>query len=387
MTVIERRRRRWVGPLLVVAVCAAGVAGSFGQSSASPASTVAASQVLAQAQARLAQAHDATAAQRRSKRLPDPKSLVSGVVALATAAHDGRAKVNLQVPAVDAVAYLDPAYRTPVTQTIPAPKYYLPRNPKPGCTYREAVIYSDLYAVHITQPDPKKDGVVTSVGRFPNAHVAALGFGSIPVTATLHTQQVKHNGKLVPIVANTATAFTSLPTQPSGLPCDPSWDAGARTPPLGTISHGDLDVRITDIRVDKQLVDVGHDCHTVTPLHLNLFGSPGYILYAGGQLIERYDPATVTAGGSVYPLHPGSTNLTIPAFAGCVNPKTGEDVSKLVTAMVSGRNNTVAVNQSTAVLNGINSKHVTLCLPGQGCVKRPVFVNPPKPGMTAHRTH
>ena len=70
-----------------------------------------------------------------------------------------------------------------------------------------------------------------------------------------------------------------------------------------------------------------------------------------------------------------------------MNPKTGEDLSRLITAMVSGRNNTIAVHQSTAVLNGISNKHVSKCLSGQGCVKKPSFVNPPKPGMNAHRRH
>ena len=93
------------------------------------------------------------------------------------------------------------------------------------------------------------------------------------------------------------------------------------------------------------------------------------------------------AGASTYPLHPGSTNLTIPAFVGCVNPRTGEDFSRLITAMVSGPDNTVAANQSQAILNGINNHHVTVCGAGMGCVKRPVFVNPPRPGMTVHRRH
>ena len=328
-----------------------------------------------------------SAAHRPLKRLPDPKSVVSGVVGLSTSARDTRAKVNLQVPGVDAAAYLDPTYRTPANELVPAPKYDLPQHPKPGCTYKEGVINADLYAVSIKQPNPKKNGVITSVGHFPSANVSALGFGSIPITAVLHTQQVKRHGKLMPITADTTTAFVSLPTRASGAACDPSWDSGSETPPVGTISHGELAVRISNVQVDQQSVDVGDHCHTVTPLQLNLFGSPGYILYTGGRLVERADPAMVHSGASVYPLHPGSTNLTIPAFAGCVNPKTGENLSRLVTSMVSGRNNTVAVHQSTAVLNGLSNKHVSKCLKGQGCVQSPSFVNPPKPGMTVRRHH
>jgi hypothetical protein len=318
-------------------------------------------------------------------RLPNKKSLVKGVVGLATASRDTRSKVNLQIPAVTAVAYLDPAYRTPASQTVPVPRYYRPKHPVAGCHYNEGILYTDLYAVTIRQPDKKKQGVVTSVGRFPASQVSALAFGAVPVTATLHTHQATRHGKMVPLVANTVTSYFS--SDASGASCDTSWDGGKQTPPLNTVSHGLLHVRISDVRVDKQLVNVGKNCHTATPLSLNLFGRPGYIAYTGGQLVEKYDPKTVRAGPSTYPLHPGSTNLTIPAFVGCVNPHTGEDFSRLITAMVSGPDNTIAANQSQAILNDIDNKHVTVCGAGMGCVKRPVFVNPPRPGMTGHRRH
>jgi hypothetical protein len=310
---------------------------------------------------------------------------VKGVVGLATTSRDTRSKVNLQIPAVTAVAYLDPAYRTPVSQTVPVPSYYRPKHPVPGCHYNEGVLYTDLYAVTIRQPDKTKQGVVTSVGRFPATPVSALAFGAIPATATLHTHQVTRHGKLLPLVANTVTSYFSA--NASGASCDPSWDGGKQTPPLNTVSHGLLAVRISDVRVDQQLVDVGNHCHTATPLRLNLFGRPGYIAYTGGQLVEKYDPSRVRKGASTYPRHPGSSNLTIPAFVGCVNPHTGEDFSPLITAMVSGPNNTVAVNQSQAILNGIDNRHVTVCGKGVGCVHLPRFVNPPRPGMTSRRTH
>ena len=310
---------------------------------------------------------------------------MKGVVSLATTSRDTASKVNLQIPAVTAVAYLDPAYRTPESQTVPVPRYNLPKHPVAGCDYNQGVLYTDLYAVRIRQPDKKKQGVVKSVGRFPATQVSALAFGAIPATATLHTHQVTRHGKLVPLVANTVTSYFT--SDSSGASCDPSWEGGKQTPPLNTVSSGLLAVRISDVRVDKQLVDVGHHCHTATPLSLNLFGRPGYIAYTGGQLVERYDRRTVRAGPSTYPLHPGSSNLTIPDFVGCINPHTGEDLSRLITAMVSGPDNTVAVNQSQAILNDIDNKHVTVCGAGMGCVQRPVFLNPPRPGMTGHRRH
>jgi hypothetical protein len=381
---IVRRRQRWIGPAIIAAVCLTGVGGS----SAAPAAFAGAHQVgpgVARHDTVTARTGSDGRTPRNSVPLPNKKSLVKGVVGLATTSRDTRAKVNLQIPAVIAVAYLDPAYRTPASQTLPVPSYYRPKHPVAGCHYNEGVLDTDLYSVRIKQPDKKKQGVVKSVGRFPATPVSALAFGAIPATATLHTHQVKRHGKLVPLIANTVTSYFSADA--SGASCDSSWDSGKQIPPLNTVSQGVLAVRISDVRVDKQLVDVGDHCHTATPLHLNLFGRPGYIAYTGGQLVERYDPKTVRAGASTYPLHPGSSNLTIPAFVGCINPHTGEDFSRLITAMVSGPDNTVAVNQSQAILNDIDNKHVSVCDKGMGCVHRPGFVNPPRPGMTVHRRH
>ncbi len=384
---IVRRRQRWVGPAIVAAVCVVGVGGGFG-SSAAPAAFYGAHQLNTRPGGPDIEPARTTPEAKpppNSVRLPDTKSLVKGVVGLATTNRDTRSKINVKIPAVTAVAYLDPAYRTPESQTRTVPSYYLPKHPVPGCHYNEGILYTDLYAVRIHQPNKKKQGVVKSVGRFPATPVSALAFGAIPATAILHTRQIKRHGKLVPLVANTVTSYFT--TDASGASCDSSWDGGKQIPPLNTVSQGDLAVRVSDLRVDQQLVDVGDHCHTVTPLHLNLFGRPGYIAYTGGQLIEKYSRAKVKAGPSTYPLHPGSTNLTIPAFVGCVNPQTGENYSPLITAMVSGPNNTVAVNQSQAILNDIDNQHVTVCGAGMGCVQQPVFVNPPRPGMTGHRRH
>ena len=374
-----RRRQRWVGSAILAAACLIGVGGS-----ASPAAFVGGHRVNTGPVRHDEVARKApVAAKPKGVPLPDEKSLVKGVVGLSTSSRDTRSKINLRIPAVTAVAYLDPAYRTPETQVVPVPKYFLPKHPVRGCHYNKGILYTDLFAVTIRQPNKKKQGVVTSVGRFPASHVSALAFGAIPVTATLHTHQITRHGKLVPLTANTATSY--LTSDARGNSCDPSWEGGTQTPPLNTVSHGQLHVRISDVRVDQQLVNVGDNCHTATPLKLNLFGRPGYIAYTGGQLIERYDPKTVRAGPSTYPLHPGSSNLTIPPFVGCVNPRTGEDYSRLITAMVSGPNNTVAANQSQAILNDIDNNNVTVCGEGMGCVKEPVFVNPPRPGMTGSR--
>ncbi|MBE7188860.1 MAG: hypothetical protein INR67_11300, partial [Jatrophihabitans endophyticus] len=117
----NRSRRGRVAPVAVVAaVCLAGVAGSFGQSSASPAASGAAVGAALHATGRATAGSTvgstAAAARHRGKRLPDTKSITSGVVGLSTAARDGRSKIDLQVPSVVAVAYLDPKYRTPASQ-------------------------------------------------------------------------------------------------------------------------------------------------------------------------------------------------------------------------------------------------------------------------------
>jgi len=89
----------------------------------------------------------------------------------------------------------------------------------------------------------------------------------------------------------------------------------------------------------------------VKSAQLNLWGDPNYIPIAGGMLNQQLDHATITlTNGTTVPLHPGSTNLSIPDFVGC-RGRGGDDLSRLITAMVSGDDNTAAIQQTFLIFH------------------------------------
>src|SRR6476660_3634368 len=143
---------------------------------------------------------------------------------------------------------------------------------------------------------------VTHIGRhprfgvFPVAHSAVLAFGAIPITADLHLSQVVRHGQIAPIVVHSklriAPPFHAYPAH----------------------VKGDVNVRISNVLVDQVPLNVGPDCHTAVPMHLELIGPANkYTLFQGG------------------PLH---GTVTIPPFTGCGTG--GDDLDPLLTGMISG---------------------------------------------------
>lgn len=186
----------------------------------------------------------------------------------------------------------------------------------------------DVYAVTNT-PGAKPYGV------FPPTHVSMLAFGSIPVSATLHLSQVVTDGQLQPIKIVQYIAA-------QGPHCDPDWPN--QVPAALTVGRGDVDVALSDVTVDGQAVDVGPDCRSTTPAHLNMWGDDGYFPWQGGVLHQR--PDLTTRNG--YLVHPGASDLQIPSFTGCGTG--GDDISRLITSMVSGGGNELAIAQGNVAV-------------------------------------
>jgi hypothetical protein len=146
---------------------------------------------------------------------------------------------------------------------------------------------------------------VTHVGRhpkfgvFPVAHSTVLGFGAIPITADLHLTQLSHHGQIVPLIVDSKTGtdfpFREYPTH----------------------VRGQANVRIANVFVDQVPLHVGPNCHTVTPLRLDLVGKPKtYNLFSGGVLR-------------------GVVN--IPNFTGCGTG--GDNLDPLLNGTISGPGN------------------------------------------------
>ncbi len=143
-------------------------------------------------------------------------------------------------------------------------------------------------------------------GIFPVAHSSVLSFGAIPITADLHLTQLKRNGLYLPIVVHSKTQtvfpFKAYPTH----------------------AVGDVNVRISNVRVDQVPLNVGPNCHSAVPMHLNLVGlSPKYTLFQGGPL---------------------KGTVTIPPFTECGTG--GDNLDPLLTGMISGPGNKIVQMQS-----------------------------------------
>lgn len=135
--------------------------------------------------------------------------------------------------------------------------------------------------------------------QLPPAPATFLGFGFVPVKATMQLTQV---GQINATVEGTLT-------QP--------YEGG-------TVAKGQLMARIFDATVNGVPLELGPNCWTATPIDVELRGPyPGYRITEGGVL---------------------DGTIAIPPFSGCgVN----EDLDPILTGMVSGPGNYVRLTQGS----------------------------------------
>lgn len=224
---------------------------------------------------------------------------------------------------------------------------------------------------------PPKGGAVP--GDFPPLQVKTVAFGTIPVTATLQLHQHVVDGKLRPLLNQMWAPNTTAPPR-----CDPAFAA-----PVTTLVTGQVDISLVNLKVDGVPVDVGSSCRTATPVDLALWGGDGYIPADGGTLAQ-YDGLHAGSLGkldSPYYMEqngaaiPASKGLDIPAFTGC-RGRSGDDVSRLVTAMASGPDNPVSAEQSPVAFYVADVDDLTRCSL-DGTNRCPVVKHNP-PAMPPH---
>ena len=267
-----------------------------------------------------------------------------GAVGLGQRALTPRTKLIIRLPDVLSWFMLrterDPNYRARRPAAYPVPEEW--QSDVPGCQAVGITTFADVYAIG-QSPGGRP------VGHLPPATVRAVAFGSIPVTVTLNLSQII-DGQLIPLHAD----FWSTST---GGACDPSWRA--KHPYDPAYVRGRLTLTLSDLSIDGHRVDIGDRCRTVEPLQVNMwavkagFSPGGWTPSGGGDLYQREDTTLVDVPGGGL-LHPGSTDLTIPAFTGCVSAD-GEDVSRLLTAAISGPGNEISARQGPVLFVGTST--------------------------------
>jgi hypothetical protein len=141
----------------------------------------------------------------------------------------------------------------------------------------------------------------------PPARATLLGFGFVPVSATL---QISETGSL-------NAAFISCTPNPGGK-CP-------KVAVVRALFFGRVTLRIYDVDVNGVPLNVGPHCQTVSPFNLELVGLP-----------PAYNPATLNGVLTGF--------VTIPKFKGCANGV--ENLDAVFDATVSGPGNFVKINQA-----------------------------------------
>lgn len=176
-------------------------------------------------------------------------------------------------------------------------------------------------------------GAPETYGFMEPVTVRSVGFGLMPVEATVQVSQRRSGGYPIPMHAR--IDFVSH--------LDPVTGKILRQVTDQTTVKDAFNVRILKVRVDGEDLGLTGNCRTVEPAPVTMIG-PAYTI----EDPDRYpsyktdwfrttDPTTFfhpTFGGQL------TGTLTIPAFTGCTT-KVGDDLSKLMTLSVSGPDNPV----------------------------------------------
>lgn len=183
-------------------------------------------------------------------------------------------------------------------------------------------------------------GAPAEYGYLEPMTVRSVGFGLMPVEATVQISQRRENGYPIPVRVKISTFWTNRP-RPPGDPY-PSPTITDKTFHSAKISDR-FNVQILDVKVDGVDVRLSGTCRTVKPAPVTM-ESPQYQIddanrYPGytDEWFASHDPSTY-----YHPLYGGELKgtMTIPPFTGCTT-EVGDDLSDLLTLSAAGSGNTV----------------------------------------------
>ncbi|MGI8665966.1 MAG: hypothetical protein ACR2N4_08040 [Jatrophihabitans sp.] len=244
----------------------------------------------------------------------------------------GKAAVQLSLPTLLAHVYSGYSFTYGYRKDLPG------SNSDPvDYPYGDCVL--DLYSPAWIVSPP---GSAQAHGILPPIRASVLGFGAVPVTVTVYLRQPVRAGMVQPIDIHSLAGLNI------------NFD-------YGTVIDARFDMRIADVEVDRVPLDVGPNCHTVTPAQLDL-KSPSS------------DEYNVLAGGAL------NGGLAIPAFTGC-RSASDENLSPLLTGMISSPASRNPVTQEQGTLGNWIPDQQTCAGPppatANDCSQPPPPVNPP----------
>jgi len=206
-------------------------------------------------------------------------------------------------------------------------------------------------------------GAPANYGYMAPLTVRSVGFGLIPVEATVQVSQRRANGYPIASEASIVGADYMDPTAPVGT------DKVLRTEVDATVVEDAFNVQILSVRVDGVDLALTGDCRTETPAPIHLVGPAYTIPDPNGNpgLVEWFqtqDPTTY-----FHPLWGGqlSGTMTIPAFTGCTTAS-GDDLSALMTLSVSGPDNPISARVGFPCHRQVSGAEYPLA-PGQATPK------------------
>ena len=194
-------------------------------------------------------------------------------------------------------------------------------NPEPGVKYR----YYQKADVAFVSPPGYEEGY----GHLEPLVVRTVGFGMVPIEATVQVSQRRADGRPIPIhvvvqqdvVANDDWVFKDAHVTDS------------------------FELQVSKVVIDGVDIGLTGRCHTATPAPVDLRGSGFTIPKAvqnGSDAAIRAFLAAKEPGSYFHPVYGGQLqgSIEIPAFTGCTTAS-GDDLSAMFTASVSGTGNQV----------------------------------------------
>ncbi|MCL2542289.1 MAG: hypothetical protein FWE71_07515 [Nocardioidaceae bacterium] len=169
--------------------------------------------------------------------------------------------------------------------------------------------------------------------------VHTVAFGSIPVDATVQLEQARAAGLPVPIRLSTQVCSNTL---------------GAIEVPDNEFKFS-LFTHVTALQVDGVPVNLGGGCRTRSPGTVDLHGKGYYQGWDGTKTVPA--PATPYWDNGHYNVSSGGLltgTVDVPAFAGCTTAD-GDDLSRLLTATISGTGFPLQVIQGSAFACSVNN--------------------------------